>query len=103
MSAAFRVDNIQKIVSQFASKPFPVEVHFRQRDGVDYPVVQVDQGVKTPVACRADLKETDGKKLLSVNEIYVRTLNANGIASSSKIKGNDLDDVVERCYSKQRG
>lgn len=53
---------------------------------------------RTPVACRADLKDTDGKKLLSVNEIYVRTLNANGIASSSKIKSNDLDDVVERCF-----
>jgi hypothetical protein len=49
--AAFHIDNIQKIVSQFASKPFSVEVHFRQRDGVDYPVVQVESGVKTPVAC----------------------------------------------------
>jgi Putative DNA-binding domain len=96
--AAFHIDNIQKIVSQFASKPFSVEVHFRQRDGVDYPVIQVESGVKTPVACRADLKDTDGKKLLSVNEIYVRTLNANGIASSSRIKGNDFDDLVERCF-----
>jgi hypothetical protein len=95
---AFHIDNIQKIVSQCASKPFSVEVHFRRRDGVEYLVVQVESGVKTPVACRADLRDTDGKKLLSVNEIYVRTLNANGIASSSKIKGNDLDDVVERCF-----
>ena len=67
----FHADNIQKIVSQFASKPFSVEVHFRQRDGVDYPVVQVESGVKTPVACRADLKDTDGKRLLSVNKRWL--------------------------------
>jgi hypothetical protein len=102
--ATYHVDHIQEIVSRFASKPFSVEVHFRQRDGVEYPVIQVESGIKTPVACKADLedekgeKEKKGKKLLSANEIYVRTLNANGIASSSKISGNDLDDVVERCF-----
>jgi hypothetical protein len=95
---AFHVDKIQEIVSRYASKPFLVEVHFRQRDGVEHPVIQVESGIKTPVVCKADLKDENGRKHLSVNEIYVRTLNANGVASSSKIQGNDFEDLIERCF-----
>jgi hypothetical protein len=95
----YHVDKIQEIASRYASKPFSISVHFRERDGIDHPIVQVESGIRTPVACKADLFADKGStKLLSVNDIYVRTLNSNGIASSSKIKAGDLDDVVERCF-----
>ncbi len=97
----YHVDRIQEIVSRYASKPFSIDVHFRKRDEIDHPVIQVESGIRTPVACKADLfeeKEKGNSKLLSVNDIYVRTLNANGIASSSKIQAGDLDEIVERCF-----
>jgi hypothetical protein len=94
----FHVDKIQEIVSRFASKTFSIAVHFRQRDGVYHPVIQVESGIRTPVACKADLFNDNGEQLLCVNDIYVRTLNSNGIASTSKVKAGDLDDVVDRCF-----
>lgn len=94
---SFHFDKIQEIASRYASKTFSIEVHFRKRDGVDHPVIQVESGIKTPVACKTDL--LDGKKKkLSADDIYVRTLNSNGIASSSKIPWKDLDELVERCF-----
>jgi Schlafen, AlbA_2 len=96
---AFHVDKIQEIVSRYASKTFSVHVHFAERDGLEHPVIQVESGIRTPVACKADLLEDKGgKKLLSVDDVYVRTLNANGIASTSKVSGRDLDDLIERCF-----
>src|SRR5262245_6476332 len=46
--AAFHVDTIQGIITRFASESFEVTVHFVERDGVEFPVIEVPQGIKTP-------------------------------------------------------
>lgn len=93
----YHADEIQAIVSKYASKPFSIAVHFRPRNGQEHPIIQVESGIKTPVACKADLKHSETHKL-TIHDIYVRTLSSNGIVSSANAHGNDLEDLVERCF-----
>jgi hypothetical protein len=86
----FAWDNIQQIISRHASHLFEVAVHFVVRNEVEHPIVQIPGGLKTPVACRADLKGSDGTWLLRENDIYVRTLAANGSVSSARCHGKTL-------------
>ena len=96
--SAFHIDKIQWIVSRYASRPFPIDIHFPSRDGVEHPVIQVESGIRTPVYCKQELI-IQGKKVLSFGDIYVRTLSSNGIVSSSKIqKHEDLEDLLQRCF-----
>jgi hypothetical protein len=48
--AAPHLDKIQGIVSRYASELFEVAVAFGERDGQDYPVIVVPEGIGTPVA-----------------------------------------------------
>ena len=47
--AAFNLDKIQGIVSRFASESFEVSVGFGTREGQEYPVIIIPEGVRTPV------------------------------------------------------
>jgi len=94
----FAWDNIQQIISRHASHLFEVAVHFVVRNDVEHPVIQIPGGPKTPVACRADFRGSDGTLLLRENDIYVRTLAANGSVSSAKVSWKDLDFLVEGCF-----
>jgi hypothetical protein len=44
---------------------------------------------------RCDLINKNGRKLLQVGQLYFRTLNSNLTASSSVIKWNDYDDLMD--------
>jgi Putative DNA-binding domain len=99
IKSAFHIDNIQQIASRYASKPFQLHIHFRSRAGVEYPIIQVESGIKTPVFCKAELKNDKGEKVLSFGDIYVRTLSTNGVVSTSKIQKNeDFEDLLQRCF-----
>ena len=96
--STFHKDQIQWIVSRFASRSFSVDIHFPKRDEVEHPVIQVQTGIKTPIFCKQELT-TQGTKVFSFGDIYVRTLSSNGIVSSSKIqKHEDLEDLLQRCF-----
>lgn len=93
----FHQDNIQQLISKYASQAFEVLVDFENVDDYDYPVISVPAGVVTPVACRADLRSGE-QFLLRENEIYVRTLEKNGRISSGKLPWRDVADLVNRCF-----
>lgn len=95
---AFHPDKIYSLVARFSSEPFEVVVEFVERDGVSFPVVVVPAGVRTPVAAKSDLL-VEGKKLVAVGEVYVRTLNANRRPSSAKANWNDWPSIVDICFN----
>ena len=94
---SFHLDRIQAIVSKYASEKFEIAVGFGIRDGLEFPVIAIPSGVRTPVAARADL-EVDGKKQVRLGEIYFRTLAANHRPSTAPAKTEDWKDIVEICF-----
>jgi hypothetical protein len=94
--ATFHFDTIQGIVSKFTSEVFEVALKFGKRDGQDYPVICVPSGVRTPIASKSGLKVPDGTQIKD-NQVYVRTLNANGIVSTSEAKWQDWEKLVTIC------
>lgn len=97
VKSAFHIDKIQGIVSRFASEPFEVAVEFPERDGQSYPVVVVPAGIKTPVASKSDLL-FKGKKLISSDDVYVRSLRSNNTPSTTKAGWKDWSKIVEVCF-----
>ena len=88
VEALFHVDKIQGLITRFSSEAFEVEIGFPEKDGQKYPVIKIPSGIKTPVAAKSDL--TLGQtKLISTNDVYVRTLNSNNTPSSAKANWKD--------------
>ena len=77
--------------------PFEVAVTFGERDSQEYPVVVVPEGVRSPVAAKADLFAGE-KRLIQLGDVYFRTLNANGTPSTAKARPQDWPDIVEVCF-----
>ena len=97
VSSAFHIDKIQALISRFSSEPFEVVVEFPERDGQKYPVIVIPPGVKTPVASKSDLP-IRGKMLITCNDIYVRSLNANNTPSTTKATWKDWPALIELCF-----
>lgn len=95
---AFHTDKIQQLISRFAHESFEIEVAFAKRDGTDIPVVVIPDGVQYPVASKADLVGSDGKKLVRVGDVYCRTLNSNGRVSTAVALPKDWSDLFDRCF-----
>ena len=94
----FHIDKIQALISKYASEPFEVSVEFPEREGQLYPVIIVPPGVKTPVAAKADLRSDDGRALISMNDVYIRSLRANNTPSTTKATWRDWPDILEKCF-----
>lgn len=89
----FDVETIQAIVSKFASHPFEIHVQFVEREGVEFPVITVEGGIRKPVVTRSEIPNE-----IQNNTVYVRTLNSSGIVSSAPATHKDWDDLIERCF-----
>jgi hypothetical protein len=96
--SAFHLDKVQGIISAYASETFEVGVAFGERDGRDYPVIVVPEGVRSPVAAKSDLFSADGKALIKVGDVYFRTLQSNGTASTAVARPQDWPEIVEICF-----
>jgi hypothetical protein len=98
----YHTDEIQRIVSKYASPAFVIEVHYPEKDGVMYPVIQIPAGVRTPAVCKANfsVQGSDGRErfLLRQNNIYVRTVATNGTISSASGNSEDIAGLVDRCF-----
>src|SRR5271163_3674869 len=96
--SAFHVDKIQAIVSRYTSELFEVAVGFGQRDGMEHPVIVVPEGVRFPIAAKADLTNVGGKVLVGVGEVYFRTLGSNGTVSTVAARPSDWRNIMEICF-----
>jgi hypothetical protein len=86
--SVFHVDRIQGIVSRFSSDLFEVGVAFGERDGHEYPVIVIPEGVRTLVAAKADLID-GGKRLVHHGGVYFRSLSSNGTPSTTLARLED--------------
>jgi hypothetical protein len=94
---AFHTDKIQGIISRYSSELFEVSVAFGERGGHEYPVIVIPEGVRAPVAAKADLID-DVKKLITLGDVYFRTLASNGTPSTAPARPQDWRDIVEICF-----
>jgi hypothetical protein len=94
----FHIDRIQGLVTKFASESCVVAVDFIERDGSLFPVVEIPQGLRTPVASKSSLTDSAGRQLIRENRIYVRTLDANNTPSSSEAIWKDWNRIVDTCF-----
>jgi hypothetical protein len=101
--AIFHADELQSLLSRYASQPFAIEAQFPERDGQIHPVVQVPSGVRVPVIVKADLAGEGGKNLLRVGDLYFRTLRANNMVSSARILPADYPDLMDVCFNNREG
>ncbi len=93
-------DEIQGLVSKFASDLFEVHLRFGERDGQEFPVLEVEPGVRSPVASKRELADSQdaSRKLVKAHAVYVRSLSANGTASTSEAKHGDWAELTRRCF-----
>ncbi|MHC5822672.1 MAG: AlbA family DNA-binding domain-containing protein [Nostoc sp.] len=96
---SFHTDVIQFIGSKFCSQPFEVKIHYLEKDGQEYPALEIPSGFITPVAAKAGLKDEQGNKdLIKAHTVYVRSLNSNNTVSSSEPRCNDWERVINLCF-----
>ncbi len=95
---AFNLDKIQDVISKYTSDGFEVAVGFAVRDGQEYPVIVVPDGVRSSVAARRDLKDSSEKFLIREGDVYFRTLGSNGTPSTSKARPSDWREIAEICF-----
>jgi hypothetical protein len=95
--SVFHHDIIQGIVSRYASDKFEIAIAYGRRDGSEYPVIIIPEGVSVPVACARDLFDQQNR-LLREGEVYFRTLNANGTPSTAAARSGDWTDIIEICF-----
>lgn len=94
----FHQDKIQGMVSKYSSELFEVKVHFPIRDGIEFPVIEIEPGVKTPVATRRPLKNSQGELLFQENKVFIRSLEANNTPSTTEATWKDWPHIVEVCF-----
>ena len=99
---AFHIDKIQGLISRFSSELFEIGVAFPQLDGREYPVIVVPEGVRTPVAAKANLIDSGSKYLIRIGDVYFRTLAANGTPGTALARPQDWGDIVEICFETAR-
>ncbi len=97
--SAWDSDEIQRLVRNHASEAFEVHVRFAERDSQEYPVLEIEAGVQSPVAARKEIPDPDEpeKKLVERNTVYVRSLSSNGTASTTKALHGDWPALAKRC------
>ena len=102
VKTAFHIDTIQALISKYASESFEVSVEFPEREGQPYPVITVPTGVQTPVAVKSDLwfknSKGENQKLISVDDVYIRSLESNGTPSTTKARGKDWPKILDVCF-----
>lgn len=96
-------DEIQRLITNFASEPFEVHVRFgcvSGRDDREFPVVEVEAGVRSPVASKAEIPKPGEPttKLVKKHAVYVRSLSSNGTVSTTEARYGDWPDLVRRCF-----
>ena len=97
--SVFHVDKIQGLISRYASELFEVRVAFAHRDGREFPVIAVPDGVRSPVAAKVPLLGENKKELIRAGEVFFRTLAANGTPSTALARPQDWAEIVELCFN----
>jgi hypothetical protein len=97
--AVFQLDKIQSLISRYSSDLFEIGLAYPERDGLEYPVIAVPEGVRKPVAAKGDLFDhTARKKLVQYGDVYFRTLASNGTPSTAVARPQDWAEILDICF-----
>lgn len=95
----FNLDEIQSCISKYAYPQFEIDIRFVEKGGIDYPVICIGEGIRTPVSTKSELRDLSGNKLLiKQNTVYVRTLKSNGTPSTSEATYQDWEKLTYICF-----
>lgn len=94
----FHLDRIQGMISRFSSEPFEVAVEFPERSGKNYPVIFISPGIKTPIVTKSELRGPNNEILISMDTVYIRSLNSNNTPSTTKATWRDWPKILEVCF-----
>jgi len=94
----FHQDTIQRMVSKYSSESFEVKVHFPIRDGIEFPVIEIGSGVKTPIATKRPLENSEKEPLFQQNRVFIRSLESNNTPSTTEATWKDWPHIVEVCF-----
>jgi hypothetical protein len=98
LRAAYHPDALQKLVNDYAEPGFPVTVEFVERDGLEFPVVAVPPGVKSPAMARQDVKNDKEVKVLRQHAVYVRSATNDVVQTTEPRSAQDWDDLMGICF-----
>lgn len=92
-------DQIQGLIGKHASEAFEVHLRFAKRGREEYPVLEVEPGVVSPVAAKKEIADPDnpGRKLVKLHAVYARSLSANNTASTTEMHHRDWPGLAKRC------
>jgi Putative DNA-binding domain len=94
----FQSDDVQILVNRHASEPFEVHLHYPEISGREFPVLEVEAGVRAPVATRRPLSDDAGNRLVKENTVYVRSLRANNTPNTTEATWQDWAILVETYF-----
>ena len=95
----FHADEVNRLVNGHASEHFEVHVHFAERDGQEFPVLEVEGGAETVVAANRRLTDASGVALVERDDIYVRSLSQNNTPSTGKPRAGDWRTVLAPLFA----
>lgn len=98
--AAFVIDDIQKLLHDYASEPFEVQINYFEKEHSPVVLIDVPGKISSPVITRKELTDSHEpqKKLIEAHTLYCQTIHANGTYSSSKAIYKDFPVVMDLCW-----
>jgi hypothetical protein len=93
----FSGDKIYRLIGRYSLSPFETTVHFVLKDGIEFPVIEVAGGIRTPAVTKQSIESDDGETLLKKDAVYTRTLESNNTPSSSIASKDDWERIMRVC------
>ena len=95
---AFHADKVNSLVNRHASERFEVHVHFPVREGLEFPVLEVDAGTETLIAARRPLQNANGDTLVKQDAVYIRSLSQNNTPSTGEPRWSDWSSILDPLF-----
>jgi hypothetical protein len=92
---AFHADKVNSLVNRHASEQFEVHVHFPVREGLEFPVLEVDAGTEALIAARRPLQNANGDTLVKQDALYIRSLSQNNTPSTGEPRWSDWSSILD--------
>jgi hypothetical protein len=91
---AFHADKVNSLVNKHGSERFEVHVHFPVREGLEFPVLEVDAGTEALIAARRPLQNANGDTLVKQDAVYIRSHSQNSTPSTGEPRWSDWSSIL---------
>lgn len=98
LRATFHADKMNELVNRYSSEAFEVHVHFPERDGQEFPVLEMESGARTLVAAKRPLTNEKDEHLIERDAVYIRSLLQNNTPSTGKPRAGDWRRILDPLF-----